>query len=52
MEGSPVAIPTNSTIPLTDVVRAGISSGRIAMPVRGVLYARLPTHQRGTLPRR
>lgn len=41
MEGSSIAIPTNSTIPLTDVVRARISTGRVAMPVRGSMYARL-----------
>lgn len=41
MEGNVLSIPTNSTIPLTDVLRARISNGRVSLPVRGSTYARL-----------
>ena len=41
MEGNTLSIPTNATVPLTDVLRARVSNGRVAMPVRGSMYARL-----------
>lgn len=41
MEGNALSIPTHATVPLTDVLRARVSNGRVAMPVQGAMYARL-----------
>ena len=41
MTSSPTSISQNLTVPLSDVVRARVSESRVAMPVRGALYARL-----------
>jgi hypothetical protein len=34
-------ITRNLTVPLTDLVRANVSGGRVALPVQGGVYARL-----------
>lgn len=41
MTSSQTAISQNLTVPLSDLVRARISESRVAMPVRGGMYARL-----------
>ena len=41
MEGNGISIPTHATVPLTEVLRANVSGGRVAMPVRGSSFARL-----------
>jgi hypothetical protein len=41
VEGNGISIPTHATVPLTEVLRANVSGGRVAMPVRGSSYARL-----------
>ncbi len=41
MEGNIISIRTNGTIPITDLVRARLSEGRVALPVEGTVYARL-----------
>ncbi len=41
MEGNTIPIRTNATIPITDLVRARLTEGRVALPVEGTAYARL-----------
>ena len=41
MSSSPGSISQNLTVPLSDVVRARVSESRVALPVRGTIYARL-----------
>ncbi|MFW5694158.1 MAG: hypothetical protein ACOCYB_03245 [Alkalispirochaeta sp.] len=41
MTSSHTAISQNLTVPLSDLVRARVSESRVAMPVRGAVYARL-----------
>ncbi|MEX2443837.1 MAG: hypothetical protein WD492_09545 [Alkalispirochaeta sp.] len=41
MTSSQTPISQNLTVPLSDLVRARVSESRVAMPVRGAVYARL-----------